>query len=275
VSIVLAVLETTVSAGPVLDTAVRIAELTGSEVEAAYVPGSATFEKKATSLARRARVPLRRLEEPESGGLVAVVADPEVLAAVIGARSQPAGRHPVGPLARKLLERTEKPVVVVRPDINVPPVLQRVLIPLEGTELSSRPVLEHLSAFLPDGVELVVLHVFTDDTLPAMLDRPDSRSRDPRKGVPPPSPPACAAHRIATRLGRQQRRRGLGPAGKRSRRAQLVSGRVARASQGDPGGPRVQPDPRPAAPDRPARHKRRRSRRNQRRSGRSWLKQRE
>lgn len=172
-SIVLAVLETTVSAGPVLDTAVRIAELTGSEVEAAYVPGSATFEKKATSLARRARVPLRRLEEPESGGLVAVVADPEVLAAVIGARSQPAGRHPVGPLARKLLERTEKPVVVVRPDINVPPVLQRVLIPLEGTELSSRPVLEHLSAFLPDGVELVVLHVFTDDTLPAMLDRPD------------------------------------------------------------------------------------------------------
>ncbi len=55
--------------------------------------------------------------------------------------------------------------------------IRRLLLPLEGTEISSRPVLEHLCPLLGSGVELVVLHVFTDATLPAMLDRPDDDLR--------------------------------------------------------------------------------------------------
>ena len=45
-------------------------------------------------------------------------------------------------------------------------------MPLEGTEASSQPVLERLLPLLVADVEVVVLHVFTDATLPTMLDRP-------------------------------------------------------------------------------------------------------
>jgi len=48
-----------------------------------------------------------------------------------------------------------------------------VLVPLDGTRgASSRPVLKDLEAMLGDGIEVVVLHVFTDKTLPRMVDRP-------------------------------------------------------------------------------------------------------
>jgi len=173
VSIVLAVIDSGKSAEPVLEAAARVGELAGARVEAVYMSGSATFEKRVASFARRAGVPLRQLTDTEGADdLVAAVARPEVVAAVVGARTKPADQHPVGPLVRHLLERTEKPIVVVRPDLVTRPVLRRLLVPLEGTKASTQPVLEHLRALLPDGIELVVLHVFTEETLPAMLDRP-------------------------------------------------------------------------------------------------------
>jgi nucleotide-binding universal stress UspA family protein len=171
-SIVLAVLENAVSAGPVLETAGRLGELTNAGVEAVAVPGSASFEKKARHLARQAGILLRPLGRPEGPALVTAVAQPEVLAAVVGARPTRPGHHPVGPVALNLLERTRKPVVVVRPDLTSAAELRRILIPLEGSESSSRPVLDQLATLIPKEVELVVLHVFTDETLPAMLDHP-------------------------------------------------------------------------------------------------------
>src|ERR1019366_8553120 len=71
-----------------------------------------------------------------------------------------------------LLENAEKPVAVVPPDADTPVPIRRLLVPLEGTDVSSRPVLEHLWPLVVTDVELVVLHVFTDTTIPAMLDRP-------------------------------------------------------------------------------------------------------
>jgi hypothetical protein len=172
VSIVLAVLESGGSAKAVLDTAIGIGELTDARVEAVHPPGSTSFEKRVAVLSRRAGVPLRQLDTAEGDDLLAAVRQADVVAAVVGARSRGAGRYPVGPLVRHLLERTEKPIVVVRADHPARPVLRRLLVPLEGTAASSQPVLERLTNLLSNGVELVVLHVFTEDTLPAMLDRP-------------------------------------------------------------------------------------------------------
>ncbi len=47
-----------------------------------------------------------------------------------------------------------------------------MLIPLEGERESSQPVVDALDHLLATQVELLVLHVFTEATMPRMLDRP-------------------------------------------------------------------------------------------------------
>jgi hypothetical protein len=46
------------------------------------------------------------------------------------------------------------------------------LVPLEGTEVSTRPFLDQLWPLVVADIDVVVLHVFTEATRPAMLDRP-------------------------------------------------------------------------------------------------------
>ena len=172
-SIVLAALDTTAAARPVLETAVRIGQLTGADVETVHVRGG-TLESFETpkSLAARSGLPFRLLAGPVEPTLLDALGAPEVIAVVLGARSMSGGRHPLGRTALHVLEHADKPVVVVPPGAVSPGAIQRLLVPLEGTEQSSRPVHERLWPLLVADVELVVLHVFTEATLPTMLDRP-------------------------------------------------------------------------------------------------------
>jgi nucleotide-binding universal stress UspA family protein len=173
-NIVLAALDTAAAARPVLETALRIGQLTGADVEAVHVRrGRLESIETPELLAARSKVPFRLLAGPVEPALLAALGAPEVLAAVIGARATPGGRRPVGRTARHILEHANKPVVITPPDAIAPSSFRRILVPLEGTEASSRPVLERLWPLLVADVELVVLHVFTDATLPAMLDRPE------------------------------------------------------------------------------------------------------
>jgi nucleotide-binding universal stress UspA family protein len=172
-SIVIAALDISAAARPVLGTALQIGRLTGSDVEAVHVRESGPESTEALeSLAAGSEVPFRLLEGPVESALLAALGAPDALAAVIGARATPGGRHPVGQTARHILEHTTKPVVVVPPGAMVPGSFRRILVPLEGTEASSQPILQRLLPLLATDVELVVLHVFTDATRPAMLDHP-------------------------------------------------------------------------------------------------------
>jgi len=172
-SIVLAALDTSAASRPVLENALRLGELTGAAVEAVHVTseGSESFETL-ESVAARSQVPFRLLEGPVEPALLDALGAPEVIAAVMGARSTTSGRRPVGGTAGHILEHADKPVLMVPPDAISPGRIQRLLLPLEGTEASSRPVLEWLQRLLVADVELVVLHVFTDATLPRMLNHP-------------------------------------------------------------------------------------------------------
>ena len=76
-TIVLAALDSSTAARPVLDTAIRIAELTGMGVEAVHVRGGPT-ETPETLTARRA-VRLRLAEGPVDAALLAAIRDPEVM----------------------------------------------------------------------------------------------------------------------------------------------------------------------------------------------------
>jgi nucleotide-binding universal stress UspA family protein len=171
-TVVLAALDTSAAARPVLETALRTGQLTGSDVRAVHVRSGLASIERLESLAARGEVPFRVLDGPVESVLVAELGAAEVLAAVIGARATPDGRRPVGRTARHILEHTDKPVVIVPPDAMVPSSFRQILLPLEGTEASSEPILRRLLPLLVTEVELVVLHVFTSASRPTMLDHP-------------------------------------------------------------------------------------------------------
>lgn len=168
---VLAALDHNAAASSVLGTARRFAEMTDATVEAVHA--GASIPGTLATLARQAGVAVRHVAGAAGRGLLAELARPGVSAIVMGAGSEHRGHHPVGPTTRYVAERSTQPVVVVPvTGANVQSELRRLLVPLEGTESSSRPVLEALLPLCSGSVEVEVLHVFTEETLPRMLDRP-------------------------------------------------------------------------------------------------------
>jgi nucleotide-binding universal stress UspA family protein len=168
---VLAALDATAAARPVLEAALGLAALVEGTVEAVHV-GTGPTETPET-LAARNGLPIRLLDGPVEDALLDAFAEPSVIAAVMGARGTPGGRRPVGRTAMQVLRGTSKPIVVVPPDeVGVSPRrFRRLLLPLEGTEESSRPI-THLRRLIKKPVDIVVLHVFTPATTPVALDRP-------------------------------------------------------------------------------------------------------
>lgn len=166
-STIIAALDVTAAARPVLETAIRIGELTGASVEAIHV-GEGPNETLEL-LTDRCEVDLRVLRGRVEPELINAIEGQGVIAAVLGARGTHGGRRPVGQTARHILEFAKKPVVVVPPEAHSPRPFRRALVPLEGVAGASKVVIEGLAPIINADVELVVLHVFTDDTFPRML----------------------------------------------------------------------------------------------------------
>jgi nucleotide-binding universal stress UspA family protein len=169
-SIVLAALDASPTAQSVLDAALRIGELTNADVAAVHITTADDETVKART--DRAHVPLHLLSGPLEPALLGAVDVPDVVAAVIGTKAAADDRRLLGATARYIIERSTKPVVIVPPDFVSPGFIRRLLIPLEGTEASTQPVLEGLLPLVAADVELIVIHVFTESTVPAMLDHP-------------------------------------------------------------------------------------------------------
>jgi nucleotide-binding universal stress UspA family protein len=172
-SVVVAMLDSSAAARPVLETAIRVGQLTGSEVEALHVSRSDGSHSAVETLASRYPVSFRVCPSPVLPSLLEALSAPEVVAAVVGARSVPSGRRPLGGTAQQIVESADKPLVIVPPEVISPQAFRSLLVPLEGTDDTSRAVIEQLGPLIADEVEVVVLHVFTDATLPPMLDRPE------------------------------------------------------------------------------------------------------
>lgn len=157
----------------VVATARGLAELVGADVEALHVIDEGTGGAEVAPAIDG--VPVRTVRGPVPASLVAALEAEDVVAGVFGARAAPGGRQPAGRTALHVLGQATKPVVVVPPGGAPSRRLRRLLLPLEGTTPTSRPVHERLGPMLGQDVELVVLHVFTPATVPRGLDRP---SRD-------------------------------------------------------------------------------------------------
>jgi nucleotide-binding universal stress UspA family protein len=172
-SIVLAALDTTPAARGVLETAIQIGQLTGTDVDTLHVRRSPLESVETLELlAAQAKVPFRVLEGSVKPALLDALRTSDVTVAVMGARATSGGQRPAGRTAAHIIENLDKPVVLVPPEVAAPISIRRILVPLEGAETSSRSVREQLRPFLVAEAELIVLHVFTEATLPTMLDRP-------------------------------------------------------------------------------------------------------
>ena len=169
-SIILAALDATPAAQSVLEAALKVGEMTHTDVEAVHVPMA--DDRSVQLRTDRAHVPLRLLSGPLEPALLTAIEAPSTLVAVIGAKAATDDKRVIGTTTRHIIERSTKPVVIVPPEFVLPGTFRRLLIPLEGTESSSRPVVEGLLPLLAAHVELIVLHVFTESTRPVMLDHP-------------------------------------------------------------------------------------------------------
>jgi nucleotide-binding universal stress UspA family protein len=168
--IVLAALDNSLAARPVLATALALADLLEAAVEAVHV--QADGDVTARGAADAASVHLRTCPGPVAERLVDEGEGDDVIAVVIGARRTPGHARPLGSTALTVATALSKPVVVVPPDAPTPAALRCILVPLEGsasTSLAPRSIIE-----LAGGAKLDVLalHVHDEDSIPAFTDQP-------------------------------------------------------------------------------------------------------
>lgn len=166
---VLAAIDSSAAATPVLETAKAIEPLYGGPIEAVHVREDSTSAAEAA--AKAAGIPLRI----ESGRPLQVLEErlrePEVGLLVIGARGTPGGRRPTGRTAMKLITSVAKPLAVVPPDVREPERVERILAPLDGSAESSEAVAKTIKLARSSGLEVVVLHVREEAALHAFSDQ--------------------------------------------------------------------------------------------------------
>jgi nucleotide-binding universal stress UspA family protein len=165
---IVAAIDNSSAARPVLGTAVAVARLLGGEVVAVHV--RVNGERVARSEAEAAGIPLQVDEGDPVERLAAASEEEDVVALVLGARGIPPGPRPAGSTAVALITSVRKPVVVVPPDMAGPARVRRLLVPLEGTwETSSAP---HVVVGRARQEELDVVCLHVRETVPPFADQP-------------------------------------------------------------------------------------------------------
>lgn len=174
---VLALVDETPIAGCVLTAAKAIADLLAIPVVAAHAgledPTIARATGKAgLGLTVLAGDPVPTLRKAAEAGDVELV--------VLGARQHTADPRPAGHVAQALLVRVNKPLLVVGPRCRVSALERfgRLLVPLDGTDAATAAVRRTVDLFGRSGLDIVALHVFDPDTVPAFFDQPQHGYRE-------------------------------------------------------------------------------------------------
>ena len=200
---VLGALDCSLAARPVLATARALGKVLGAGVAAIHVGEGAP--QTPLGLAAAAGVPLRVVRGVVVERLIEACEADAVIALVIGARGIPTDPRPLGTTAVSVATSVHKPVVVVPPDASPRPAINRILVPLEGDVSTSvaPPVLLELA---PDAmVEVIALHVFAPDAIPAFTDQP-CHEQEARAGefLARYCPWGIAGVRLETRVGSRE-----------------------------------------------------------------------
>jgi len=169
VNIVLAAIDNSAAAQPVLNLARELARLAGGEVEAVYVEEAGTTHT-AAEIARSLGLALHRRQGDVATAILAAENERDAIAVVVGARGMPAGASPAGHVTMELVQELHVAVAVVPPQAQVRPIA-RVLVAVEG-DGENHALRQLRRDFGRVDLELIALHVFEPDRLPLFADEP-------------------------------------------------------------------------------------------------------
>jgi nucleotide-binding universal stress UspA family protein len=167
---VLAALDRSPAAKPVLAAARALAALFDTEVTALHVRVDGADLPR--SLTARAGVPLRIVDGDVAQKLIEAAEANDVAALVIGARGTPTDPRCLGATAVAVATTVAKPLVVVPPHADPHATYTRVLVPLEGNAVTSLAPRSLIELAAGAGLDVVVLHVLGLETMPAFTDQP-------------------------------------------------------------------------------------------------------
>ena len=170
---ILAAIDNSLAARPVLETAIEMGRLLDASVEAVHAKENGA--ETARSLAERYGVALRLVSFAPVPTLIDALDAEDVMLVVIGARGLPGGPRPAGHIALAIVERATKPVVVVPPEASGPRPggIRRVLVPVNDHPMSADATARALRLLGRAGVTVETVHVFERETTPFFLDRPE------------------------------------------------------------------------------------------------------
>ena len=167
---VIAAIDNSAAAEPVLAAAAAAARAFGAEVDAVHVveDGHETADRET----RAAALELRLLEGPTVDALVAAAQAEDVEALVLGTRGTPIGARPAGHTALRIVGAVTKPVMVVPPSCLPRPRLRRVLLPLQASRTTTVVPASMIDLAQDADLELIALHVHDESSLPRFTDQP-------------------------------------------------------------------------------------------------------
>ncbi|HZP31471.1 MAG TPA: universal stress protein, partial [Acidimicrobiia bacterium] len=125
----LAAVDNSTAALPVVGTACAVADVFGAKVEALHVVEDG--DDMARAAADTALVPYWRIGGEPSHELLAAADDPDVLALALASRDLDGPGGPVGTVTRRLITEAPRPVVVVPPGQEAPARIDRVLVAID------------------------------------------------------------------------------------------------------------------------------------------------
>jgi nucleotide-binding universal stress UspA family protein len=167
---IIAALDNSLAATPVISTAIKLAELLDADVVPVHV--AVDGARVAENTAESAGLTLRTVYGPVVEQLLEEAQAESAAALVLGARCTPGSRRPLGDTALAIATRLAKPIVVVPPNLGVNHELHKVLIPIEretSPALTPRAIIELAQ---DAALEIMVLHVHEPSSIPAFTDQP-------------------------------------------------------------------------------------------------------
>lgn len=165
---IIAAIDNSLAAGPVLTSALALAPALGAEVEAIYVADGAGLTAQAS--AETLGVPFCHVAGDPRQQICEQAERPDVVAVAMGARQRVGGRR-TGHLVREVADTTSKPVLVVPPESEPPTRVHTVVIAMEGTARNAKSLKQAVSVAADADLELVVVHVDDEDSIPSFSDQ--------------------------------------------------------------------------------------------------------
>jgi nucleotide-binding universal stress UspA family protein len=167
---VLAAIDDSAAAAPVLTTAKALARLFDASIEAVHVQDGGL--RVARQTARRSSVPFNAARGPVTETLVRLASQTDVVAVAIGARRTPGGRRPVGGTTLELITAVDKPIAVVPPDATTLAEPRRMLVAANGTQPTAPALAAVVRNAVRSDVVVAVLHVYDETEVPLFEDQP-------------------------------------------------------------------------------------------------------